>query len=118
MRTRTLIGLGAVAAAFALPAQAAHHFFHESATGEPPSDHAIHVAAASYSDQRLADSVADALRADPKLEGTTITVAADEGRIALSGSAKDGALAARAEQIAANVAGRGRVTAMIDAQGA
>jgi Predicted periplasmic or secreted lipoprotein len=62
--------------------------------------------------------VADALRADPALTDTTVTVAVNNGRVSLSGSAKDTQLAYRVERIASAVAGRGHVSGPLDPQGA
>ena len=119
MNTRLLCGLAAVAAAFALPAQARFMHWHDGAYGHgAAADSAIHTAALNPDDQALADRVADALRDDPTLNDTTVTVAANSGRISLSGSAPDTAKASRVEQIAANVAGRRYVSGKIDAQGA
>jgi osmotically-inducible protein OsmY len=120
MRKTALCALAA-AAAFALPAQARwfHHDegYHATYRGAP-ENHAIHTAASTYDDQLLADRIADALRDDPSLNDTTVTVAVVHGRVALSGSAPDGMKAQRAEQIASAVAGRGAVSGTIDTQGA
>jgi osmotically-inducible protein OsmY len=117
MRKGTLCGLAA-AAVLALPAQA--HFLHgrDSAYRGAAENHTIHTAAANPDDQLLADRVADALRADPALTDTTVTVAVNNGRVNLSGSAKDTQLAYRAERIASAVAGRGNVSGTLDPQGA
>jgi len=117
MRKATLCGLAA-AAVLAFPAQARFFHWNDSAYRGPPENHAIHTAATNPDDQALADKVADALRADPRLADTTVTVAVNNGRVNLSGSAKDTELAYRAERIASAVAGRGRVSGTLDPQGA
>ena len=67
----------------------------------------IHTAANNPDDQALADQVADALRDARGLNGATVTVAANNGRVTLSGAAaKNTELAYRVESIASAVAGR------------
>jgi len=121
MRKATLCGLAA-AAVLAFPAQARFLHWHDSAYQGAyrgaAADNAIHTAATNPDDQLLADRIADALRADPALVDTTVTVAVNGGRVNLSGSAKDTQLAYRAERIASAVAGRGRVSGTLDPQGA
>jgi hypothetical protein len=128
MKIRILCGLTAVAAAFALPAQAEGWFHHHYDTNRtsydsgPPTPmvdgSAIHTAASNPDDQMLADKVADALRDDRGLIGATVTVAANDGRISLAGSAANVSDAYRIQNIAKSVAGPGRVVAgSIDAQG-
>jgi hypothetical protein len=117
MRKATLCGLAA-AAVLAFPAQARFLHWHDSAYRGPAENHAIHTAATNPDDQLLADHVADALRADPTLADTTVTVAVNNGRVNLSGSARDTQLAYRAERIASAVAGRGNVSGTLDPQGA
>ena len=79
----------------------------------------IHSGGMTYDDQLLADRIASALRNDRKLSepGITATGAVNNGRVSLSGSAKDTAQAARAEQIASDIAGRGNVSGTLEAQG-
>jgi hypothetical protein len=126
MKTRILLGLTAVAAAFTLPAQAAWFHHHDadhtsyySGPTTPMGDgSAIHTAANNPDDQALADKVADALRDDRGLNGATVTVAANDGRVSLSGSAANASDAYRIQNIAKAAAGPGRVVAgSIDAQG-
>lgn len=124
---KTLIATAALASAtavFALPAHA--DWFHrhtdrtayvEPAPGPWRSPNAIHSGANNPQDQALADRVADALRADPKLHGTTVTVAANRGQVMLSGSASDELRAERVEQIASSIAGRANVSGKIDVMG-
>jgi osmotically-inducible protein OsmY len=81
-----------------------------------PSD-AIHSGGATLSDQELADQVAAAIAADPKLDGAIVTVTAAHGTVSLSGSAKDMAQAVRAEQIARAIAGPGAVSGALEPQG-
>jgi osmotically-inducible protein OsmY len=126
MKTRILCGLAAVAAAVTLPAQAAwfhHHHDANRATYDsqpvaPMADGSpIHTAANNPDDQMIADHVADALRSARGLNGATVTVTANNGRIALSGAAANIADAYRIENIAKNAAGPGRVVAgSIDGQ--
>lgn len=100
-----------------------HPFHRDSYQGTYRSDrllaptNAIHSGAADPSDQALADAVADAFRGDPALYGATATVSAKNGRVALSGSAKNLQQAARAEQVARHVAGVASVSGTLDAQG-
>jgi hypothetical protein len=123
MKTRILCGLAAAAAILALPAQAndwfhRHHADRTSYSAPIADDNAIHTAANNPDDQMLAEKVADALRSDRGLYGATVTVAANDGRISLSGSAANVSDAYRIQNIAKAVAGPGRVVAgSIDAQG-
>lgn len=78
-----------------------------------PSTHgAIHSGANNAEDSDLALRVATALAADRKLAepGVTVTVSANNGKVMLSGSADSVDQAARAERVAASVAGRANVT--------
>jgi len=119
MKTRILCGLAAVAAAFTLPAQAAWFHHHDAnrtsyntAPVTPMGDGSpIHTAANNPDDQALADQVADALRSAPGLNGATVTVAANNGRVALSGAAANIADAYRIQNIAKDAAGPGHVVA-------
>lgn len=111
MRTILAAALGA---ALALPAAAA--------IGERRADpmtmpsNAVHTGTATYSDQQLAADVVAAISADRAMSGATMTVVVKDGRITLSGSAKDVAQAARAERIARDVTGR-PVDGKLDIQG-
>lgn len=126
MKTRILCGLAAVAAAFTLPAQAAwfHHHHdadrtsYQSEPGTPMVDGSpIHTAANNPDDQALADHVADALRDARGLNGATVTVAVNNGRVSLAGAAANIADAYRIQNIAKEAAGPGRVVAgSIDGQ--
>jgi osmotically-inducible protein OsmY len=69
-----------------------------------PTD-AIHAGGASASDDTLANDVAAAIAADPRLFGATATITAVDGRVSLSGSAESVAQATLAEQVARGVAG-------------
>ena len=119
---RTAIAAVALATAPAF-ADWMHPFHRDSYQGTYHSDrllaspNAIHSGAGNASDQALADSVADAFRSDPGLYGATATVSAKDGRVALSGSAKNLQQAARAEQVARHVAGVASVSGTLDAQG-
>lgn len=77
----------------------------------------VHTGAATYNDQQMASDLVAAFTADRMMSGTTVTVVVGEGRITLSGSARDVAQAARAEQIAADIAGIGNVEGKLDIQG-
>ena len=127
MKTRILIGLAAVSAAFAIPAQA-HGWFHHDAnrtsydttydnTAPMPDGSPIHTAASNPDDQMLADKVANAIRDTRGLNGATVTVAANDGRVTLSGAAANMSDAYRIENIAKNAAGPGHLVAgTIDGQ--
>ena len=78
----------------------------------------LHSGGATIADAQLADRVAAAIVSDRMLEpGITATVAANDGRVSISGSADGIAQASRAEMIASRVAGRGAVTAMFSELG-
>ena len=78
----------------------------------------IHSGGTTADDQALADRIASALAGDRKLSepGITATVVANNGRVSLNGSAKDTTQAARAEQIACDIAGRANVSGTLDSQ--
>jgi BON domain-containing protein len=61
--------------------------------------------AADASDRAVAERVTDALANDPALEGSSITVLVDEGRVRLSGAARDEDQAAEAIEVARDAAG-------------
>lgn len=63
----------------------------------------------TLADTLLADDVAYALARDRKLDGMTVTVSANNGKVMLSGSA-DQEQSERARQIAQRVAGMGNVS--------
>jgi osmotically-inducible protein OsmY len=77
----------------------------------------VHTGAATYSDQQMASDVVAAISSDPTLSGATITVFVNEGRITMSGSAKDLAQAARAEKLARDISGGSPVAGKLDIQG-
>jgi hypothetical protein len=56
-------------------------------------------------DRAVAERVMEALAEEPALEGSAITVLVDEGRVRLSGTARDGDQAAYALEIAKDAAG-------------
>jgi osmotically-inducible protein OsmY len=78
----------------------------------------IHSGGMTADDQALADRIASALAGDRQLSepGITATVVANNGRVSLNGSAKDATQAARAEQIACDIAGRANVSGTLDSQ--
>lgn len=78
---------------------------------------AIHSGAMNPSDQALADAVADAFRRDPGLYGATATIAANNGRVMLSGSSKNVQQSSRAEKVARSVAGVASVSGTLDPMG-
>ena len=79
----------------------------------------VHSGGASVADAQLADRVAAALVSDRKLSepGITATVSAYNGRVSLTGSTDSVAQAARAEQVASRVAGRGNVSGLLSNTG-
>jgi osmotically-inducible protein OsmY len=77
----------------------------------------VHTGAATYNDQQMASDVVSAISSDPTLSGATITVIVNDGRITLSGSAKDLAQAARAEKLATDISGGRPVAGKLDIQG-
>ena len=82
---------------------------------EPSS--AIHAGADNPADQALAERVADAIADEPRLDGITATVAANNGDVSLSGSARSPEQAAIAEQVAREVAGPGSVSGTLSPTG-
>ena len=82
---------------------------------EPTS--AIHAGANNPADQALAERVADAIADEPRLDGITATVAANNGNVSLSGSAESPEQAAIAEQVAREAAGAGSVTGTLSPTG-
>ena len=86
-----------------------------SAPVEPSS--AIQSGANNPADQALADRVAAAIADDPRLDGATVTVSANEGRVSISGSADSPEQGPIAEQVARDVAGRQAVSGTLSPQG-
>lgn len=116
MKTRTGILLAAMLGAFAaLSSLAARDERRVDAMLMPSNT--VHTGAATYSDQQLASDIVAAISADRAMNGTTVTVVVKDGRITLSGSAKDVAQAARAEKLARDVAGARQVEGKLDIQG-
>jgi len=119
MKPKYLAPFAGALIALAIPALAAQG---DRYTGTPrydrlgPTD-AIHSGGASPADSELAQRIADELRSDRSLGGTTVTIAVSHGDVMLSGSPKDMTHAARIEQVARNVAGSRRVTGLLDVQG-
>jgi hyperosmotically inducible periplasmic protein len=89
----------------------------EYAITAPPTPDAIHSGANNPSDEMLADTVAAALAADGRLDGATITVAANNGRVSLTGSARTPEQAGHAENIARSIAGVTAVSGTLSPQG-
>ena len=79
----------------------------------------LHSGGPTVADAQLADRVAAALASDRILSepGITATVSANNGRVSITGSSDNAAQAARAEQIASRVAGRGYVSGTISNTG-
>jgi osmotically-inducible protein OsmY len=104
-----------VAALAALPSHAARDERRIDTMVIPSST--VHIGATTYADQQLASDIVTAISADRGMSGTTITAVVKEGRITLSGSAKDVSQASRAEKIARDVAGAREVHGKLDIQG-
>ena len=62
-------------------------------------------ATADTTDRAVAERVMDALAAEPALDGSAITVLVDQGRVRLSGRARDEDQAAYAVEVARDAAG-------------
>ena len=77
----------------------------------------IHAGANNPRDQALARDVAAALADEPRLDGATVTVSANNGRVSLSGSAESPEQGAIAEQVARDVAGPAAVSGTLSPQG-
>lgn len=116
MSARTRISLlGALAAAAVmLPAHAAREGQRPDRMLMPSST--VHTGASTYADHQLAADLVAAISADRAMSGATVTAVVKDGRITLSGSAKDVAQAARVERIAREI-GAHPVSAQIDIQG-
>lgn len=82
------------------------------ASGSP-----IHFGGGTTADTALALDVAHALAMDPRLNGATITVAANDGDVMLSGSAESPDQGDIAQLAARQVAGVGRVSGTLATQG-
>ena len=78
----------------------------------------IHSGGDNPSDIALADEVAAALALDPRLDGATVTVVAEDGNVSLTGSAEEAAQAGIAQQIARNVEGVETVSGTLEQEGA
>lgn len=78
---------------------------------------AIHAGGGSGEDTLLAYDVAHSLAHDRRLEGSTITVAASDGEVMLSGSARSPEQAELAQQVARRVAGVDNVSGTLSSQG-
>ena len=81
-----------------------------------PTD-AIHSGGGSASDRLLAERVASALEQDPRIDGATVTVVANNGAVSLAGSAKSPEQSFHAQQIAREIAGLGAVSGELSPQG-
>lgn len=114
-------------AAFAAPALAAQGSYNwpsatadgvmKPAWGTLTESNAIHAGGGNAVDTALALDVAAALAADPRLEGATITVAANNGAVMLSGSAESPEQSEQAQIVAQKVAGVGSVSGTLAATG-
>jgi hypothetical protein len=82
------------------------------ASGSP-----IHFGGGSAADTALALDVAHALAMDQRLNGATITVAANDGEVMLSGSAESPEQGDQAQLAARRVAGVSRVSGTLSTQG-
>ena len=81
-----------------------------------PTD-AIHAGGGTAQDTALALDVAAALAEDSRLDGSTITVAANRGQVMLSGSAESPEQSDIAQQTARKVAGVANVSGALSGQG-
>ena len=81
-----------------------------------PNGSPLHGGAVTNADQALLGQVLSALDSAPQMQGSTVTVVANNGEIVMNGSASDLVQAGRIERIAKSTGAR--VTAMIDPQGA
>jgi osmotically-inducible protein OsmY len=105
----------ALACAVAMPLRAAR----DGARIDPlhvPSN-TVHTGASTYADHELASEIVAALNRDRTLNGTSVTVVAKDGRVSLSGSARDVAQAARAEKVVRDIAGARAVAGRLDVAG-
>jgi hypothetical protein len=82
---------------------------------EPSS--AIHSGANNLADQALADRVATAIADDYRLDGATVTVSANAGRVSISGTAESPEQGPIAEQVARDAAGPASVSGTLSPQG-
>lgn len=82
------------------------------ASGSP-----IHFGGGSAADTALALDVAHALAMDQRLNGATITIAANDGDVMLSGTAESPEQGDHAQLAARKVAGVGRVSGTLATQG-
>ena len=78
---------------------------------------AIHTGANNVADQALADRVGQEFAADRRLDGITVTVAANDGRVMLSGSARSPEQASIAENDARRIAGVANVSGTLSSEG-
>jgi osmotically-inducible protein OsmY len=115
MKSRFVI----TAAALALAMGAAQAYEGGTRTTMLPSNGAIHTGATTYEDWILIDQIVAALQADRQLEkpGVTATITANNGKVALSGSADGHAQATRAEKIVKSVAGSRNVAGTLSTEG-
>jgi hypothetical protein len=81
------------------------------------SSSAIQSGAGNAADAELADRVAAAIADDPRLDGATVTVAANNGRVSISGSAESPEQGPIAERVAREVAGPAAVSGTLSPLG-
>lgn len=81
-----------------------------------PTD-AIHSGGGTPDDRLLAEQVASALEQDPRIDGATVTVVANNGSVSLAGSANSPEQSFHAQQIAREIAGFGAVSGELYPQG-
>jgi len=108
-----LAGTAAAAALLAIPAFAQEGATDHGATRAAPADNVIHAAALNPDDQALADRIAEALSRDKAIHNAPITVAVHRGEVTLSGPTDNQQTVSRVEEVAARIAGRGRVYPMV-----
>jgi osmotically-inducible protein OsmY len=112
MRNAALAGLAAIAAAFALPAQAWTPSSPAHARANA-ADHMAHAAALDPSDQEIARRIAHAIAADKAVKNAPVTVAVRDGNVTLAGPTENRQTVTRIEDDAAKVAGRAHVAPMV-----
>ena len=110
-------GPRAPAAVYVEPAPAST-FVAPTVLPEPvDSSSAIQSGAGNAADAALADRVAAAIADDPRLDGATVTVAANNGRVSISGSAESPEQGPSAERVARDVAGPAAVSGTLSPLG-
>ena len=114
MRNAIVLASAGLAAALALPAHAwGHHGWTSSRDRAAASDHMAHAAALDPADQALAQRIADEIAADKAVSNAPVTVAVNDGKVALAGPTDNASTVAHIEDDAARIAGRANVAPMV-----